>query len=298
MGPLATSGMNAPGEWFWLLAAGVFGLAIGSFINVVITRLPRMMDAGWRLAAADLTGTPAPDDAATRVTLAWPPSACPRCDARLKPWHNVPLISFVALRGRCHECRQRISLRYPLVELMAAAVGLLAVWHLGSTPAALGAVILGWLLLPAAMIDAQTHLLPDSLTLATLWAGLLVSLGHAYGLSPVTPAAAIGGAALGYAALWVLERGFYLITGRRGMGHGDFKLTAALCAWLGASGLPLILFLAACLGLAASGALALSGRMDSARRIAFGPWLALAGWIGFMYGPELVGAYTAAAGLK
>ncbi len=298
MTPSLAQGLNAQSGWFWLLVAGLLGLAIGSFINVVIVRLPRMMNAEWHRAAADITGTAPPEDAETRVSLAWPPSACPLCDARLKPWHNVPVLSFVALRGRCHACRQRINVLYPLVELMAAAVCLLAVWHFGPTPAALGAVILGLLLLPAAMIDARTYLLPDSLTLAALWAGLLASLGHAYGVSSVTPAAAIAGAALGYTALWILERGFYLVTGRRGMGQGDFKLTAALCAWLGPSGLPLILFLAACLGLAASAVLALSGRMDSARRIAFGPWLAFAGWIGFMYGPELIGAYTAATGLQ
>lgn len=294
---MAAFAAPAPGLVFWLVAAGIVGLVVGSFINVVILRLPRIMDAEWHLAAAEIQETPPPDDADASLSLAWPPSACTHCDARLKPWHNIPVFSFMVLGGRCHHCHARISSQYPLVETAAAVIGMLAVWHFGATPAAVGAIVLGWLLLPTALIDARTGLLPDNLTLALLWLGLIASLLQPYGLTATTPAQAITGAALGYGGLWLIERAFYLVAGRRGMGHGDFKLTAALCAWLGAISLPLILLLAACLGLIMSAALGLIGRFNQARQIAFGPWLALAGWISLLYGPWLIDTYTAAAGL-
>jgi leader peptidase (prepilin peptidase)/N-methyltransferase len=282
---------------FWLLAAGVIGLVIGSFLNVVIVRLPRMMDAEWRQAAAEIQDTPVSGDDDIRLSLARPPSACNACGTRLKPWHNVPVVSYMLLRGRCHHCRTSIGAMYPLVELAAAAVAVAAVLRFGPSPAAASAAVLGWMLLPAAMIDARTGLLPDALTLPALWLGLLASVVHIAGFAPATPSAAIVGAAAGYATLWLLNRGFYLATGRCGMGHGDFKLTAALCAWVGVTMLPLILLLAACFGLLASAGFALTGRPDRARQIAFGPWLALAGWGALMFGPKLLGAYTAATGL-
>ncbi|WP_111745770.1 prepilin peptidase [Salinisphaera orenii] len=294
MTPGTTPGM---GTGLWIVAAGIVGLVAGSFINVVILRLPRMLETRWCRTTAKIRDKRSPDNANAELSLTWPPSACPHCDARLKPWHNVPVISFVALRGRCHQCRHTISLQYPLVELMAAVFGIVAILHFGATPAALGATVLGWLLLPAAIIDARTGLLPDHLTLTTLWLGLLASLGYSVGLSSIAPAAAIAGASVGYGALWTLDRAFYLVTGQRGMGHGDFKLTAALGAWLGATSLPWVLFLAACFGLAISATLALAGRPDRARQIPLGPWLALGGWINLLYGPWFIDAYSHAIGL-
>ena len=278
-------------ETLGLIVAGILGLVFGSFINVVIVRLPRMMDAEQHQAAAELLQKSQPTGPDTQLSLMSPRSACPNCGNQLKPWHNIPVISFLILRGRCAHCHQRISSQYPLIELCAAVIGLLAIERFGVTPAALSAITLGWLLLPAALIDWQTHLLPDTLTLGTLWAGLLASLGHVYGLSPVTPAMAIFSAATGYAILWSVERLFHRVTGNQGMGHGDFKLVAALCAWVGLPELPLMLFLSAVFGLLASAVLVLSGQTGRSRYIAFGPWLALSGWLALMYGHHLIHGY-------
>jgi leader peptidase (prepilin peptidase)/N-methyltransferase len=295
-----------------LFAASVFvlGLVIGSFLNVVIYRLPIMLEREWHAQAAEFS--PANDPAAAEPTagsaeplpahfsLSAPRSACPACKAPISAWQNIPVVSWLALRGRCANCKTRISLRYPVVEL---ATGLLSAWvayHFGySLQTACGVLVTGELIALTG-IDIDPQLLPDSITLPLLWSGLLASVLFAASGSalPVSPRDAIIGAAAGYLSLWLAYHAFRLVTGKEGMGYGDFKLFAALGAWLGWKLLPLIILLSAAAG-AVLGILmiVLRGR-DRAAPIPFGPYLAAAGWIAMMYGDGLVNSYLRLSGLK
>jgi leader peptidase (prepilin peptidase) / N-methyltransferase len=294
-----------------LFAGSVFllGLVIGSFLNVVIYRLPLMLERDWRAQAAELLPS-AGDPAATasmaqaiseRLTLSTPRSACPACQTPIKAWQNIPVASWLLLRGRCAFCKAKISLRYPLVELATGLLSAWVAWHFGfGAPAACG-LLVTWALIALTGIDIDHQLLPDGITLALMWAGLAaaVMVGPIAGSPiPVSAHDAIIGAVSGYASLWLVFHTFRLITGKEGMGYGDFKLFAALGAWLGWKLLPLVILLSAATG-AVLGILmiALRGR-DRSAPMPFGPYLAAAGWLAMMYGDVLVNGYLRVSGLK
>lgn len=286
-------------------SALVLGLVVGSFLNVVIYRLPIMMEREWRAQSAELAApasatTPETQDTEP-FTLATPRSACPACKAPIKAVHNIPVVSWLALRGRCAACRARISPRYPAVELTTGLLSAWAAWHFGFGPSAVCAVGVTWALIALTGIDIDHQLLPDSITLPLLWAGLLaaVVLGPQLGAAlPVSPKDAIIGAVAGYLSLWAVFHGFRLLTGKEGMGYGDFKLFAALGAWMGWKMLPLLILLAAgtgaCLGLLM---IVFRGR-DRAAPMPFGPYLAAAGWLGMLYGQEILDGYLRVSGLR
>jgi leader peptidase (prepilin peptidase)/N-methyltransferase len=234
------------------------------------------------------------------MTLSTPRSACPACEAPIRAWQNIPVISWLLLRGKCASCRTAISLRYPLVELATGLLSACVAWHFGFSGAAACALPITWALVALTGIDIDHQLLPDSITLPLMWAGLLaaVLIGPVPGPLPVSPRDAIVGAAAGYLSLWLVFHGFRLITGKEGMGYGDFKLFAALGAWLGWKLLPLIILLSAATG-AVLGILmiALRGR-DRAAPMPFGPYLAAAGWLAMMYGDLLVSGYLRVSGLQ
>jgi len=287
-------GLHVTGPWEaltgseLLAAAGIVGLAVGSFLNVVIHRLPHVLERQWRAECAEFLGEQ-PPAAGERYNLLWPPSTCPACGHRIRPWDNVPLLSYALLRGRCRNCRSRISARYPAVELTAGLLGVLLAWRFGATLALAGGLVFAWTLLAASVIDFDHYLLPDVLTLPLLWAGLLFNLAHTF----ATPAGAIIGAVAGFLLLWLVYHGFRLLTGKEGMGRGDFKLLAALGAWCGWRMLPLIVLAAALLGVVIGGAWLLSGRRGREHPIPFGPFLAAAGLLALVEGPTIVHAYIA-----
>lgn len=268
------------------LAALLFGLLVGSFLNVVILRLPRRLEWEWKRDARELLGLSEPYDPAP-PGIVIEASHCPHCGHRLAAWENVPLFSFLALRGRCRQCRAAISWQYPAVELLTGLMFAACVWRFGwSWQAGLGLVLSGFLVALAG-IDLRTTFLPDQLTLPLLWLGLLASLVP----MTVPPAAAILGAAAGYLSLWSVYWGFRLLTGKEGMGHGDFKLLAALGAWCGVGAILPMLLIASLAGAIVGSAWLLLTRRGRATPIPFGPYLALAGWIQFVSGVDFLGLY-------
>jgi leader peptidase (prepilin peptidase) / N-methyltransferase len=274
----------------WLLfgSALLLGLIVGSFLNVAIYRLPRMMEARWLQECAELAaerdGMPAPSEPpAPELTLSRPGSHCPSCGHGVRPWENVPILSYLVLRGRCSACGASIGLRYPLVEGLTGLLTLLAVWHFGWTWQALAALPLTWGLVALAFIDYDTQLLPDDIVLPLLWLGLLLSLVPVYADSQ----SAIVGAAVGYLSLWGVFHLFRLLTGKEGMGFGDFKLLAMLGAWVGWQYLPQVVLLSAVAGAVIGGILIVSKRQARGVPMPFGPFLAIAGWIALVWGPEI-----------
>jgi leader peptidase (prepilin peptidase) / N-methyltransferase len=290
----------------------VFGLVIGSFLNVVIYRLPIILERDWRTQAAELLTPPgqaaapsavppAAPPADARLTLSTPASACPACKAPIRAWHNIPVVSWLLLRGRCAACKAPISRRYPLVELATGLASACVAWHFGFGAAAACGLLITWSLIALTGIDIDHQLLPDGITLPLMWAGLLaaVVVGPVAG-SPIPVAArdALIGAATGYVSLWLVFHAFRFITGKEGMGYGDFKLLAALGAWLGWKLLPLVILLSAATGaLIGIFMIALRGR-DRSIPMPFGPYLAAAGWIAMMYGDLLVDGYLRVSGLR
>lgn len=282
--------MNAPqlllqGGWF-LAAAGVVGLVVGSFLNVVVHRLPRILERQWRQECAEVAGADAPT-AGERYNLWIPPSGCPACGRRIRPWENIPLLSYVLLGGRCRGCRARISARYPLIEAASGGLAVLLAWRFGPTPAFAGAILFAWTLIAASAIDLERYLLPDVLTLPLLWCGLLFNLGGVY----VPLGEAVVGAVAGYAVLWLVYHGFRLVTGKEGLGRGDFKLLAALGAWCGWRMLPLIILAAAVLGAVIGGTWLVTSRRGRQHPVPFGPFLAGAGLLALLAGPAILTAY-------
>jgi leader peptidase (prepilin peptidase)/N-methyltransferase len=291
-----------------LFSASVFvlGLAIGSFLNVVIYRLPIMMEREWRAQARELlfpaerAANDAEGVAPERFSLSTPRSACPSCKAPISTWQNIPVISWLALGGKCAACKARISVRYPLVEFATACLSAWVAWHFGFGIAAACALLVTWFLIALTVIDVDHQLLPDSITLPLLWAGLLAAgaIGRIAGSPlPVSPWDAILGAAAGYVSLWLVFHAFRLITGKEGMGYGDFKLLAALGAWLGWKLLPLVILLSAATGAALGIAMILLRGRDRSAPMPFGPYLATAGWLALMYGDSLVSGYLRVSGL-
>lgn len=254
-----------------LVLALVLGLLVGSFLNVVVHRLPIMMDREWRAQCAQLNGQDTPSEAP--YSLVSPRSACPHCGHAIAWYENIPLLSYALQKGRCRQCGARISWRYPLLEGITGLMTLFTVWHFGPGWQAAMAVLLVWGLLALTFIDLETQLLPDSLTLPLLWIGLLANVQGLF----VPLAEAVVGAVAGYLALRLVYHAFKLVTGKEGMGFGDFKLLAMLGAWMGWKVLPLIILLSSLVGAVVGIALILFSGHDRARPIPFGPYLAMAG---------------------
>ena len=284
--------------WLVPAIAGVFGLLVGSFLNVVVWRLPIMMEIAWRRDTNGASDSgieiPAHIDP-ERFSLAQPASACPHCNAPIRAWQNIPVASWLALRGRCSSCSATISARYPLVETFVGIASAIVAWRFGWSWTCLAALGMTWTLIAASLIDIDHYLLPDSLTLPLLWAGLLIAAFPIDGSVPFADlhSAVIGGAA-GYLSLWSVAKLFLLLTGREGMGHGDFKLLGALGAWLGWQMLPLIITLSAAVGSVLGIIAILVLKRGREKPLPFGPYLAVAGWIALMWGEDLVALYLGA----
>jgi leader peptidase (prepilin peptidase) / N-methyltransferase len=271
---------------------GVLGLLVGSFLNVVIHRLPVMMDRQWRAQCAELDGKTAP--ATERYDLIAPRSACPGCKAPITALQNIPIISYLVLRGRCAGCQRPIGARYPLVELLTGVASAIVAWRFGYGWGCAAGLILTWVLIALTFIDVDHQLLPDDLTLPLLWLGILVALllpeGSNLRLAGDLRSSCIGAIA-GYLSLWSVYHLFRLITGKEGMGYGDFKLLAALGAWLGWQMLLPIVLGAAGVGATLGILMIVTGRRDKGIPMAFGPYLAASGWLMMLYGHELVERY-------
>lgn len=278
-------------EPIWLIGSVfIISLLIGSFLNVVIHRLPLMMEREWRLQAEALLAQTSQQESAQAYNLIVPRSACPKCHTQISALHNIPVISWLALKGRCAHCKNPISARYPLVELVTALLSAIVAWRFGFTWYMAAALVMTWMLVALSVIDLDHQLLPDSLTLPLLWLGLALSV-LPYQPSAVTPQEALLGAMAGYLSLWLVYQGFKLATGKEGMGYGDFKLLAALGAWLGWQMLPLIILLSACVGaIVGIGLIVFRGR-DHSIPMPFGPYLAAAGWVALLWGQQIVSAY-------
>lgn len=266
----------------------VVSLMVGSFLNVVIYRLPIMMERSWKQEYQSYFDGDATEQAPTApFNLVKPDSTCPQCQHKIKPWENIPVLSWLLLRGKCSQCQYPISVRYPIVELLTGLLSVVAAWQFGFGWAAFFAVIATWLLIAMTFIDLDKMLLPDQLTLPLLWLGLLISTGSVF----VSSNDAIIGAAAGYLSLWSLYWAFKLLTGKEGMGYGDFKLLAALGAWVGWQHLPIVVLLSSMVGAVVGISMILLQGKDKSQPIPFGPYLAVAGWLTLLYGDWIANQY-------
>ncbi|KAF3999687.1 prepilin peptidase [Glaciimonas immobilis] len=265
--------------------AAIFGMLIGSFLNVVIHRLPKMMQRESDNYVAQESGQALPHTERYNLTL--PRSACPQCNHQIGALENIPVISYLVLGGKCAACKMPISKRYPIIELLTGFLSGFMIWRFGSGLMGLGTLLFVYLLIAMTFIDADTQLLPDDLTLGLLWAGLLINISGTF--VPITEA--VIGAAAGYFALWAIYWLFKLATGKEGMGYGDFKLLAALGAWLGWKMLPIIILLSSLVGAIVGIALIVFSRHGRDKPIPFGPYLAGAGLLALLYGHQILEAY-------
>jgi leader peptidase (prepilin peptidase)/N-methyltransferase len=277
----------------WIALAGVLGLLVGSFLNVVILRLPERMAAAWRQEARDVLELQA-DATPLPPGIVREPSHCPHCKHPLSALDNIPLFGWLLLRGRCRYCQAKISIQYPLVELLSGVLSAVMVWKFGPSWAALAGLALTWVLIALSGIDLRTQLLPDQLTLPLLWLGLLLSLLPMF----VTAPASILAAAIGYLSLWSVYWAFKLLTGKEGMGHGDFKLLAALGAWMGPVALLPIILLSSLIGALVGGTLIALRKHQREIPMPFGPFIAAAGWVWFVAGADLLQGYMQLTGLR
>ncbi|UWF48531.1 A24 family peptidase [Pseudomonas sp. N3-W] len=277
----------------FIIIALILGLLIGSFLNVVVWRLPKMLEREWRIQAHDVLGLP-PEAPGPTYNLMLPHSRCPHCDHSIRAWENIPVFSYLFLRGRCSNCAAPISKRYPLTELACGVLSAFIAWQYGFGWPAGMLLILTWGLLAMSLIDAEHQLLPDALVLPLLWLGLII---NSFGLF-MSLNAALWGAVAGYMALWSVFWVFKLITGKDGIGHGDFKLLAMLGAWGGWQILPLTILLSSLVG-AIIGVIVLRLRDEkNSTPIPFGPYLAIAGWIALLWGGQITDFYWQFVGLK
>ena len=261
-----------------VLLALILGLLVGSFLNVVIYRVPEGLNRNWKLQAKQMLDLPLEQGEGERFNILMPPSHCPSCKAAIKPWQNIPILSYVLLKGQCKHCHTAISLRYPLVELLTGLVFAVCAWKFGATWTALAAMVFSAYLIAMIFIDADTQLLPDQLTLPLMWGGIVFHLAAYllqadWGITNLVDS--LLGAIVGYMSLWSIFQLFKLVTGKEGMGYGDFKLLAALGAWLGISVLPIIIIMSAVVGLI----FALIMKVAKNQPMPFGPYLAISGWI-------------------
>lgn len=267
------------------LAALPFGLIIGSFLNVVILRFPEQLKNNWRRESEDFLGLPS--EAAENITLAAPASRCPSCGVPIKPWHNIPVISYVFLRGKCTACSTAISIQYPLIELLCGLATAFIVYQFGLSLMTAYCLLFTWVLIALTGIDYHEQLLPDQITLPLLWVGLFANLSATF--VPINEA--VIGALAGYLSMWSVFWIFKLVTGKEGMGYGDFKLLAALGAWMGWQMLPLIIILSTFVGALAGIVGVIVKSKDRQVPIAFGPFLAMAGWIALIWGDKILDNY-------
>lgn len=267
----------------------LLGLLVGSFLNVIIYRLPKMMEAEWRQQCAELldNGDAASVENAPQFNLAFPSSHCPVCNHSIRAWENIPVISYLFLRGKCSACKTPISLRYPIIELVTGVFSAVVIYFFGLSYLGLAALVFTWCLIALTMIDVDTQLLPDDITLPLLWLGLIA---NSFGL--VVPLQdAVWGAIAGYLSLWSVYWLFKLVTGKEGMGYGDFKLLGALGAWMGWQMLPQVILLSSLVGAALGIAMIVLRGRDKNIPIPFGPYLAIAGWIAFLWGDYINRTY-------
>ncbi|MDA9557852.1 A24 family peptidase [Vibrio sp.] len=281
--------------WLFPTFVFIFSLMIGSFLNVVIYRVPKMMENDWQRECSESFpegNIPVPDEL---LTLSKPHSSCPKCGNRIRIIDNIPVISWVILKGKCHFCHNPISARYPMIELLTAFMGLAIALRFGHSEYTLTLLLFTFTLISLTFIDLDTMLLPDSLTQPLIWGGLLCALLN---ISPVSIEDALIGTMVGYLALWIVYWGFKLFTGKEGMGYGDFKLLAALGAWLGWQMLPLIILLSSVVGLV-FGLIQLHLRQQGTEHaFPFGPYLAIAGWIALLWGHGIIDWYLTFSGLN
>lgn len=282
---------------FFVVVIATLGLLVGSFLNVVIYRLPLILKRDWEEQCRELiqSDSAAPQNS-ERFSLLVPRSRCVKCRHEITALENIPVVSYLFLKGRCSECGVSISARYPLVELGTAVLSGVVAWRLGPGWESILALLFTWALIALAVIDIDEKLLPDAITLPLLWLGLLVSLWSLPAFTDVRNA--VIGAAAGYLSLWLLYHLFRLVTGKEGMGYGDFKLLAALGAWYGWQLLPLTVLLSTVVGALLGIVLIIAGRRDRQATIPFGPYLAAAGWVALLWGADLMDYYLASSGLK
>ncbi|WP_330110746.1 A24 family peptidase [Methylophaga thalassica] len=275
----------------WIIIAGILGLLVGSFLNVVIYRLPIILEREWTEQCAELGDQASPPEAV--FTLSRPRSACPHCGHAISALENIPVISYLFLAGKCKACRTPISIRYPIIEALSALMSVIIAWHFGFGWSAVGALLLSWALIALTFIDVDHQLLPDKITLPLIWLGLAFNLSGVY----TDLHSSVIGAIAGYLSLWSIYHLFKLVTGKEGMGYGDFKLLAALGAWMGWQALPMIVLLSSFVGALIGITLVLLKQHQREIPIPFGPYLAIAGWIALVWGEIINSAYLHWSGL-
>lgn len=277
----------------FLIVTGLFSLMIGSFLNVVIHRLPIILERDWQQQCRELLEQPQPEPGPEPYNLAVPRSACPHCGHQITALENIPVFSYLFLGGKCSACRKGISPRYPVVEAVTALLSVTIAWHFGFSWQTASALLLTWSLVSLSLIDYDHKLLPDNITLPLLWLGILVNIDGAF----VPLRESIIGAVAGYMVLWGIFKAHNLLTGKEGMGYGDFKLLAMLGAWMGWQALPVIILMSSFVGAAVGIALILFRGRDRNIPIPFGPYLAAAGWITLLWGDQITNAYLQWAGI-
>lgn len=279
--------------WAFVALAALLGLIVGSFLNVLVWRLPTMLEREWRAQALEVLGLPA-EPAGPTYNLMHPSSCCPHCNHPIRPWENIPLLSYLFLRGRCAHCQGAISARYPLTELACALISAWVAWRFGFGWQAGAVLVLSWGLLAMSLIDADHQLLPDVLVMPLLWLGLIV---NGFGLLTTLPEA-LWGAVIGYMSLWSVFWLFKLVTGKDGMGHGDFKLLALLGAWGGWQILPMTLLMSSLVGVVVGLILMRLRKSHASAPMPFGPYLAIAGWIALLWGGQITDFYLQSVGFR
>ena len=272
---------------FFVITMALLGMCVGSFLNVVIYRLPKMMQQDWQKQCCELLDIKNENGEEQQVNLIFPGSSCPACQHKITALENIPVISYLFLKGRCKSCNVKISPQYPLIEILTGLTTAYITWHFGFSPQTLFAVLLTWALICLSVIDLEHSLLPDDITLPFMWLGLACNI---FGVFTDITSSLIG-AMLGYSILWLIFMGFKVITGKEGMGYGDFKLLALLGAWLGWQSLPLIILLSSIAASLIGIIMILFRGRDKSVAFPYGPYLAIAGWITLLWGEELIGTY-------
>jgi leader peptidase (prepilin peptidase)/N-methyltransferase len=281
----------------FIFSVGLIALLFGSFLNVVIARLPITLKQSWRKDCYEYlelsAPTPDQEECANKITLLLPRSHCPKCKATLRAIDNIPIISYLFLRGKCHFCHEPISIKYPVVEALTCILCMLVAWKFGVTWQTVAGCVLTCVLIAQSGIDIENKIIPDEITLPILWLGIILSLCPIF----VNSQSSILGAVAGYLVLWLIYWCFYLVTKKEGMGFGDFKLLAMLGAWLGWQMLPFLIIFSSAIGSVVGVMFILFSKTDRNTRIPFGPFLAIAGWIALLCGPEINSWYLTYAGI-
>ncbi|MCK5396175.1 MAG: prepilin peptidase [Gammaproteobacteria bacterium] len=275
--------------WLFYTSTLFFGLCVGSFLNVVAYRLPLMLERDWKLECHEFLELKPPeiDDSLLSINLSTPASACPNCGHKLRVWENIPVLSYLFLRAKCSSCATAISIQYPVVELLTGLASVVVAYTLGVTLQTLAALFFTWVLIALTLIDIKKQLLPDNITLPLLWLGIFLSFYEVF----TDLKSSVIGAIAGYLILWSVYQLFKLITKKEGMGFGDFKLLAALGAWVGFSYLPQIIFMSSIVGSIMGISMLVIGKTKKQQPIPFGPYLAIAGWIALLWGDTINATY-------